>query len=331
MTKMNRKPDYGTMVVSLDFELLWGVIDHRTQNSYGQNVLGGRKAVREILKAFQEYEIHATWGIVGLLARESIEDCRNNCPRLLPEYDEAGLSSYNHFSEAQDYDPDCLFAPDLISLIASSNNQEIASHTYSHYYCVEKGQDSDAFSCDTEMAGKVLSQYCDHVQSIIFPRNQYNSDYAEVLKNNGIKNYRGNELTWYYRPMAKNGGYNNVFRKMMRLLDAYINLSGSNCYDYQEIADESGLNNVRSSRFFRPYTAKLKQLEPLRMRRIKNQMRHAAINHQVFHIWWHPHNFGSNTAENMKNLICLLEYYKSLEAQYGFKSMNMSEVGALNC
>ena len=331
MTEKNKMPDYGTMVVSLDFELLWGVIDHRNQSDYGRNVKGGREAVRKMLNVFHEYGIHATWGIVGFLVHENVEDCKRNCPAILPEYDDRNLSSYNHFAEAQGYDRDCLFAPDLVSLIAQSANQEIASHTYSHYYCVEKGQTEEAFSCDTEMAGTVLSQYCNHVCSIIFPRNQFNSDYAQVLKNNGIKNYRGNELTWYYRPMAKKGGYNNVFRRMMRLLDTYVSLSGSNCYDYQGIVDKNGLNNIRSSRFFRPYTPKMKFLESLRLHRIKGQMRNAAINHQVFHIWWHPHNFGDHITENMNNLISLLEYYKELEAEYGFRSMNMGEIGNLYC
>ena len=42
-------------------------------------------------------------------------------------------------------------------------------------------------------------------------------------------------------------------------------------------------------------------------------------------------NFGDHITENMNNLISLLEYYKELEAEYGFRSMNMGEIGNLYC
>ena len=38
----------GQFVISLDFELLWGVRDHSDKQSYGQNVLGAREAVPRI-------------------------------------------------------------------------------------------------------------------------------------------------------------------------------------------------------------------------------------------------------------------------------------------
>ena len=37
---------YGALVISLDFELLWGVRDKRTIADYGPNILGVRKAVK---------------------------------------------------------------------------------------------------------------------------------------------------------------------------------------------------------------------------------------------------------------------------------------------
>ena len=37
--------DKGTLLISLDFELFWGVLDCHTYDSYGKNVLGGRNAI----------------------------------------------------------------------------------------------------------------------------------------------------------------------------------------------------------------------------------------------------------------------------------------------
>ena len=44
----------GNFVISLDFELMWGVRDHATRESYGRNVLGGRQAIPAMLDLFPQ-------------------------------------------------------------------------------------------------------------------------------------------------------------------------------------------------------------------------------------------------------------------------------------
>ena len=40
--------------ISLDFELLWGVKDHRTVDSYGKVIMGGRDAIQKMLSLFEK-------------------------------------------------------------------------------------------------------------------------------------------------------------------------------------------------------------------------------------------------------------------------------------
>ena len=61
------------LVISLDFELHWGVFD-AFGDKYNDNILGARKAIPEILALFKKYNINATWAIVGLLFNESKND-----------------------------------------------------------------------------------------------------------------------------------------------------------------------------------------------------------------------------------------------------------------
>lgn len=56
----------GQFVISLDFELLWGVRDHSNKQAYGQNVLGARDAVPRMLELFEGHGIRATWATGGL-------------------------------------------------------------------------------------------------------------------------------------------------------------------------------------------------------------------------------------------------------------------------
>ena len=82
--------------------------------------------------------------------------------------------------------------------------------------------------------------------------------------------------------------------------------------------------NVPSSRFLRPtgYSA----LEKMRIIRIKAAMTQAAITGKCFHLWWHPHNFGKNTSENLIFLGEIIKHYVILKDTYGMKSLNMKSV-----
>lgn len=50
----------GAFVISLDFELLWGVRDHADRSSYGRNILGGRAAIPRMLDLFERHGVRAT-------------------------------------------------------------------------------------------------------------------------------------------------------------------------------------------------------------------------------------------------------------------------------
>ena len=55
-------------------------------------------------------------------------------------------------------------------------------------------------------------------------------------------------------------------------------------------------------------------------------MTQAAKKNQVFHLWWHPHNFGNNTSENLIFLGEIIKHYVILKDTYGMKSLNMKSV-----
>jgi len=70
----------GEFVISLDFELLWGLRDHATRDSYGANVLGGREAIPRILDLFERHGICATRATVGLLMTENRDELLASLP-----------------------------------------------------------------------------------------------------------------------------------------------------------------------------------------------------------------------------------------------------------
>ena len=88
----------GTLIVSLDFELFWGMQDGWSLSEYEANVLGGRAAIPQMLELFQKHGIHATWATVGFLFGENEQQLRPFFPEKLPTYEQEALSSPYYFA-----------------------------------------------------------------------------------------------------------------------------------------------------------------------------------------------------------------------------------------
>lgn len=314
----------GMFILSLDFELNWGVHDVFTKEQYGENILGVRQAVPQILSLFQQYDIHATWATVGMLFFESKEELLKSLPSILPTYDNANFSPYNKMmdiGENEQQDP-FHFGKSLIQKIVQVPHQEIGTHTFSHYYCLEKGQNFEQFQADLEAFMNISNEGDIKTRSLVFPRNQTNPEYLSLCKDMGISSYRGNEEHAIYR--ASNYKDRGKVKRAIRFADCYINLTGHHTYKVTEI-DKNHPINLRSSRFLRPYHPKMKWIEKLRLNRIKSGITYAAMHGEVFHLWWHPHNFGKHLNENIYFLRNILEHVTKMGKVYGLKSLTMSE------
>ncbi|MDB5203127.1 MAG: polysaccharide deacetylase family protein [Ferruginibacter sp.] len=319
----------GNFVISLDFEIKWGVriIDQKALDSYKQNLLGVQQVIPKTLEIFNRFGIKGTFAIVGFLFFETKEELLNHLPENQPQYRNPTMSPYGAYIEVElgssQKDDPYHFAPHLIEMIRQAPGQEIGTHTFSHYFCLEEGQTIDSFSDDIKAAIAVAGKYGLKTTSIIFPRNQFNESYLQVCADLGIITYRNNEHSWLYAP--RNSEEETLFRRSLRLVDSYLNITGHHCYNNDYMSASTPVN-IPSSRFLRPYPAKLKTLEWLRLRRIKRGMTHAAKNGLTYHLWWHPHNFGINQRENFSFLEAILDHYKDLEKKYGFTSITMTDL-----
>jgi hypothetical protein len=316
----------GIFVISLDFELHWGVSETKTVEDYRQNLDNTREAIRKMLELFQQYEVHVTWATVGFLfckTKEELLSYVNNISQ--PQYVNKNLSNYRLLPEiGNDYIQDPYhYGNDMLSLIQTYPHQEIGTHTFSHYYCLEQGQSLKNFSDDMDAAISIASISNIKLNSIVFPRNQYSKDYLEICQQKNINVYRGNSTSWLYKPLAAKDQH--ILRRAGRLLDSYLNLSGDNTHNV-EIESNTKQYNVPASRFLRPYNSKIHFLEGLRLRRIKKEMDCAAKQKKIYHLWWHPHNFGKNVDENIDFLKKILEHYFFLKNKFSFTSMNMGEL-----
>lgn len=329
MNLAGEKSAGGFLVLSLDFELHWGVHDVMSLAQFEPIARRVREVVPRMLELFQRYEIHATWATTGFLFFASPEELKNALPAKKPNYADKKISAYKVLADQETLgkNRECYFADALIDHIAAVENQEIASHTFSHYYCLEAGQSIAEFTADIAAAASAFRKKNLQLRSLVFPRNQVNPDYMPVLTDAQITAYRGNLSALspdQGRPRRRPG----KLLRATRLLDSYLNLTGHNAYALEQITAGPPFN-IPASRFLRPYSMAGRFLEPLKTRRITDSLTVAAQRGLIYHLWWHPHNFGRHPQENLRTLETLLGHYARLHDRYGMESRNMRELAAL--
>jgi Polysaccharide deacetylase len=317
--------DTGAFVISLDFELLWGVRDRRTAAQYGANILGVRHVVPRLLDLFESHAIGCTWATVGFLFFDDRDELLAHLPDVRPDYRDPRLSPYAEIATIgpNEHSDPYHFGLSLLRQVMAAPRQEVATHTFSHYYCLESGQTIEAFRADLEAARRAAARLGVTLKSLVFPRNQFNDAYLDVCREAGLICFRGNPDSRLYR--AATTGESRL-KRACRLVDSYMSLSGANVAT--PTIERAGLVNIPASFFLRPFSSSLQRLDGMRIRRITHAMEAAARNNAVFHLWWHPHNFGADQDDNFLVLKRILATFAKLRDRFGWRSATMQEVAS---
>lgn len=306
-------------IISLDFELFWGVSDSRTIADYGKNIEGVWDAIPKMLELFKKYDIHATWATVGMLMCRDYKHWQQIRPDILPSYANQKYSNYALDAEIIKRYPNLFFARSLVEQIQNTPHQEIATHTYSHFYCGVAGVTVEQFKQDLICAQHIATEMDISFESIVFPGNLIKDEFLQRLPALGIKAYRGEQNYW---PCPR-----TLPGRAIRFADAWLPLTRNPTI--QNI-NPTELVNIPASRFLRPCPLRFKAFESLRLKRLKIALSEAARSSNTLHLWWHPHNFGVNLSENLTFLESLLQHYQFLQNRYGMKSLSMAEFAQLS-
>lgn len=310
----------GVFCVSLDFEMFWGMQDAVKPEEYGENVINGRREGLRQLKLFERYGIHATWAAVGMLLAKSKTELMQYIPNERPSYILARRNPYRQLATLGETaaESPLYFARDLVDSVLQTRNQELGSHTFSHFFCAEAGQTAEQFHADLNAAVRIGKDTAYAPVSLVFPRNQSADDYVQIAADCGFICFRSEENNWIYRNIHK-----EFWLRAWRTIDSYFPLSGSNCHN---VVRRGGLIDIPGSAFLRPYKPSLHMLEGLKLMRIRSQMRYAAKHGMVYHLYWHPHNLGAYADKTFAQQERLFAYYQQLNQKYGFESLTMREV-----
>jgi len=317
----------GVFTISLDFELHWGVFDKRPREARIACYKNTIALIPRMLRLFEQYDVHVTWATVGSLFAEDVEEWNSMQPTALPKYINKELSAYEYVAtnglKKEHYGAH--FAPKEVASILNYKGQELGTHTFGHYYCLEPVNGEDAFDADLNAANKIASKLKHQSVSLVFPRNQYNQQNLTTCLQNGIQVVRSNPASWFWSPIPDTS--TGLMRKLFRTGDAYLPLSNQRTsYSLKSIKKEDHLPvQLPASRLLRSWSPKYKVGNKLALNRVVEELKTAAKEKECYHLWWHPENFGDFPEQNMENLKVILETYQQMKQKHGMVSWNMGE------
>ncbi|NVK48511.1 MAG: polysaccharide deacetylase family protein [Cyclobacteriaceae bacterium] len=314
----------GIFTISLDFELLWGIFDKVGTKYKPEYFSNTRKVIPQMLDRFGKNEIGVTWATVGMLFAENEEEWKDYSPEFTPSYRDKKLSAYE-WAKKNGIRPEVHFAPELIKQILDTPFQELGSHSFAHYYTLVRGQSPEQFRQDLKATQKIAQKkFGISLQSLVFPRNHINELYLPICLEEGYEFVRGNPKNWYWQETQ----HESFGKKFFRSADCFFPLGEKTSYRLEEL---SHFKNepliIPASRILRPMNIRNSLFNEIRLQRILNEMESAAKAGEVYHLWWHPHNFGNDPEASIKELDRILEKYRELNEKFGFESKSMKMLG----
>lgn len=348
----------GIFTISLDFELHWGGFEKwelggsmtalqdekgrivsgkelrasGVRSTYRQYFLNTRLVIPEMLHAFESQGVHVTWAAVGLLFHENKKELLAGMPFLKPSLHQKELSAYHYIDHvgigASETEDPFHYGLNLVRQIINTPHQEIGSHTFAHYYACEDGQTAEQFRADLQAAQRAAKKQGLSLKSLVFPRNQVNDAYLKICYEEGFRSIRTNPTDWFWH--IESAGKETLWKRLNRGMDAYFNTGNKKSFAVSDLLVREGEPlRIPASRLMRPYSPSQLFLNRLKVKRIQTEMEEAAKAKEMYHLWWHPHNFGHYPQENMEALQQILAHFKYLNNKYGMESYSMAEIADL--
>ena len=226
----------GHFLISLDFELVWGGAGWNLSKIelYKPNLSCAKEALCEIVHLLEKYDMKCTIGYVGAMNYASLQELQMVNNTLIPSYLDISYASFASLLPhvGKELDVNLFLAHREVEILQVKANVELASHTYSHYYCLEEGQTIEDFENDVRMAKENAIKQGVNLVSIIFPRNQVNDDYLTICRKYGFTHFRGMLNSFLYKPSKTPFRYSPM--GALRFLDTYLNISGNNTYTIED-------------------------------------------------------------------------------------------------
>ncbi|OLZ40434.1 polysaccharide deacetylase [Natrinema saccharevitans] len=256
----------GSVVISLDAELGWGFHDLVTPPT--ERVEAGRRGWSVMLELLEEFEVPATWAVVGHLMLDSCDGVHADHPA--PE----GWFARER-GEWADRE-DLRYGPDLVAAVLEADaDHEFASHSFSHVLFGRPETDRELAAAELERSREIAADWNRSIDTLVYPRNDVG--HRDVLAEQGVTAYRGRSPT--------RDGVRGLFDSTVRDRSMLV----------EPVVDEYGLVNVPASMFLFGFEGAARTVaesiwaDPM-VELARRGIDEAARTDGLFHMWLHPNN-----------------------------------------
>ncbi len=271
-------PEAGTVVLSIDAELLWGF--HDLDDVPWDRVDSARESWLAALDIFETHDVPATWAVVGYLMLETSASEPGDHPA-----GEEWLARDVVESDTSDTPDSYWFGRDLVDAIRDSGvDHEIGSHSFSHVEFGRSSTTAEVAEAELRYSREVAGEKGLDPTAFVFPRN--NIGHRGLLAEHGFDCYRGaTPDRWYDRI---------PFRRAGKFIDWGVGASAPPIV--VPTVDEHGLVNVPASLYLFHFEGPPRAaVETVTGNPVIGQVELGLERLQdepdgVFHLWFHPNN-----------------------------------------
>lgn len=276
-----------TFALTFDTELIWGSFDEMAPDVFEQRYPDIRGTIDSILRLLEQYEISATWAVVGHLY---LPRCGRNAagvahPELIHPQQSWWPEDWYSRDPCTDRGRDPLwYGEDILDAIqAARTPQEIGCHSFSHALYGDPALTREAVDADLEACVALATSRGITLRSFVFPRNS--EGHHEALRAHGFTAYRGVDPTWHV----------NLRGPMARAANFADHVVGLPPPVSEPIEALPGLWNIPGSALLVHRTGARRFISMTsRRRKLDAGLRRALASGKVFHLWTHPFNLASD-------------------------------------
>lgn len=306
----------GIFTLSLDFELIWGTIDRRGIDGFGHICEVERaEVIDRLLELLAEFEVPATWAIVGhlFLASCAPVGTRKHPEIVRPKHSWVTGDWFDHDPGGDESTAPLFFGRSLIQKIVDCRvPQEIGSHSFSHVIFGDPGCSRRTAESELRESVCAARDLGIELRSFIFPRNSVG--HLNIFPDYGFTCFRA-------EPRSIAGSPTSQLVRLIRLVEM---LTASRPPVGLPELTSSGMWNIPASMIYVPMHG-LRRFLPmsLRVRRAVRGLQRAEEEKKIFHLWFHPTNLADGIEPMFSGLRQILQYAANLrtDGRMVFRSM----------
>ena len=270
----------GCFLFSVDTELAWGFFDHFDPGAF--TAARERETINRLLDILDEFNITATWAVVGGMFEERYQGSALGSPVT------NWLRQYPDFYDLVTNGSPLLYGPDIIDLLPNRGaRHEIGFHGFTHRLFNERTMSEREARAEIELWLSVAGKHNIIPRSVTFPRSRVG--FLDLFQEYGFLCYRDDSMRVKGSTLPLIG---RAFRRWPKSMSAVVGVP-----IHEATRSPGGLACLLASQSLFGFNQHLERLldgvgvPNLRLLTLARAIRQAGVRKKAIHLVVHPYEF----------------------------------------